>query len=175
MEFLDDNNVKTMVALYCQLGRLDTEPIQLFAKLAYAKPIENVTQLSQQYGVEDLRAEFPKSSVHGFDIDLNVRCSYQYVGGLQIHLVVIETNVLCEDGSNNNDCFDYKGEDFGDPDLNDTSDDIDDEGLDDRNDHALLVENPSHGIVIRPICRSSILMRRMLLSSLSTWTSYLLA
>ncbi|PPD69733.1 hypothetical protein GOBAR_DD33388 [Gossypium barbadense] len=36
------------------------------------------TMLSQQYGVEDPRTEVPRSFVHDFDIDLNVRCSNQY-------------------------------------------------------------------------------------------------
>ncbi|PPE01430.1 hypothetical protein GOBAR_DD01539 [Gossypium barbadense] len=79
MELLDDDEVETMVALYCPSRR---------------------------------------SSVHSFDIDLDIRCSNQYGGGLQIHLVVIEIDVLGEDGSDNNDCSDHE------------------------------VENPSRGIII---------------------------
>lgn len=86
-----------------------------------------ITQLRQQYKVKDPRIEVSKSSVHDFDIDLNIGCSDQYDGGLQKHLVVIETNALDEDGSDNNDCCDHKGEDFSDPNLDDLLNDIDDE------------------------------------------------
>ncbi|KAK5793415.1 hypothetical protein PVK06_034561 [Gossypium arboreum] len=54
-----------MFALYCPLGRLNTEPIQLFTELEDIKPVENVTQLSQQYEVEDPRTK----------MDLNNDCS----------------------------------------------------------------------------------------------------
>ncbi|PPD83715.1 hypothetical protein GOBAR_DD19342 [Gossypium barbadense] len=77
MELLDDDGVETMVALYCPLGRLNTEPIQLFAELEDAEPVEIITHLSQQYGLEDLRTEVPRLSVYEFDIDLNVGCSNQ--------------------------------------------------------------------------------------------------
>ncbi|PPD91013.1 hypothetical protein GOBAR_DD12043 [Gossypium barbadense] len=122
---------------------------KLFAELEDAEPIENVTQLSQQYGVEHSHTEVPKSFVHGFDIDLNVGCSNQYGGGLQMHPVVIEINALGGDESDNNDCFDHEGEDFSDPDLDDVSENIDDEGPDGENDHALSIGNSSCGIVIR--------------------------
>lgn len=91
------------------------------------EPVENVTQISQQYGVENPHIEVPRLSLHGFDIGLNVGCSNQYNGGLQIYPIVIETNALGQDESNNNDCFDHKDEDFSDPDLDDVLEDIDDE------------------------------------------------
>ncbi|KAK5792861.1 hypothetical protein PVK06_033987 [Gossypium arboreum] len=125
MELLDDDSVETMVTLYCPPGRVNTKPIKLFVELANAEIVENVTQLSQQYGVENLRIEVPRvsvdrrSSVRGFDIDLNVGCSYQY------------------------------GKGFSDPDLDNIVDDINDEGPNDGNDHSPTIENPSCGIVIR--------------------------
>ncbi|PPD80833.1 hypothetical protein GOBAR_DD22233 [Gossypium barbadense] len=118
-----------MVALYCPPGRVNTEPIQLFAELTDVEPVENVTQLSQQYGVENLRTK--------------------YGGGLQIHPVVIETDVFGEDGSDNNDCSGHGCEDFSGPGLDDVPDDINDEGANDGNDHAPSIENLSCGIVIR--------------------------
>ncbi|PPD98211.1 hypothetical protein GOBAR_DD04758 [Gossypium barbadense] len=157
-----------MVALYCPTERVNTEPIQLFAELADVDPIEDVTSLRQQYGVEDLCTEVPRmffnmrSFMHGFDIDLNVGCADQYGGGatstwaknphhvrLQIHPVVIETDVHGEDGSNNNCHSDHESEDFSDPDVDEVSDGTDDEGADDENDYAISLGNPSHGIVIR--------------------------
>ncbi|PPE01879.1 hypothetical protein GOBAR_DD01084 [Gossypium barbadense] len=85
-----------MVALYCPTGNVNTKPIQLFAELTDMKPVEYVTPLSQQYGVEDLYTEVPRafvnrrSFVRGFDTDLNVGCVEQYGGGatstwLKIH------------------------------------------------------------------------------------------
>ncbi|KAH1047499.1 hypothetical protein J1N35_038283 [Gossypium stocksii] len=155
MELLDDDSVETMVALYCPLGRVNTKPIKLFVELADVDIVENVTQLSQQDGVENSRTKVPRVSVdrrsfvRGFDIDLNVGCSYQYGGGLQIHPVVIETDVLVEDGSDNNSYSDHEGKDFSDPDLDNIPDDIDNEGSDDRNDHSPSVRNSSYGITIR--------------------------
>ncbi|KAH1121518.1 hypothetical protein J1N35_004678 [Gossypium stocksii] len=105
MELLDNDDVETMVALYCSPG--------------------------------------------SFDINLNIGYSNQYGGGLQIHPVIIGTDLLGEDGSDNNDCSDHEGKDFSDPDLKDVQDDINDEGQNDGNDHTLLVGNLSCGIVIR--------------------------
>ncbi|KAK5793669.1 hypothetical protein PVK06_034821 [Gossypium arboreum] len=89
--------------------------------------------------------QVPRSSIRDLDIDLNVGCSDQYGGGLQIHPVVIETNALSDNGLNNNGCSDYECEDFSDPDLDDIPND---EGPDDGNDHAPSIENLSHGIII---------------------------
>ncbi|KAH1038726.1 hypothetical protein J1N35_040469 [Gossypium stocksii] len=44
-----------------------------------------------------------------------------------IYLIVIETDALGEDGSDNNNCFDHKDEGFSDPDLEDILDNINDE------------------------------------------------
>ncbi|KAH1031940.1 hypothetical protein J1N35_044114 [Gossypium stocksii] len=70
-------------------------------------------------------------------------------GGLHIHPVVIETDVLGEDGSDNNGSSDHEYKDFSDPNLDNVLDDIDDGGPDDGNDHAPLIENSSCGIIIR--------------------------
>ncbi|PPD74091.1 hypothetical protein GOBAR_DD28982 [Gossypium barbadense] len=104
--------------------------------------------------VGDMKKKVPKASVDrrsfvcGFDINLNVGCSDQHNGGLQIYPVVIETNALGEDECNNNGFSDHKCEDFNDPDLDDVPYDIDDEGPDDGNDHAPSIGNPSCGIII---------------------------
>ncbi|PPD71769.1 hypothetical protein GOBAR_DD31335 [Gossypium barbadense] len=98
-------------------------------------------KLSQQYEVEDPHTKVPRSSVHGFDIDLNVGCSNQYGGRLHIPLVVIKIDAPGEDESDNNDCSDHEGEDFNDLGLNDVLEDIDDERPDGENDHAPSVGN----------------------------------
>ncbi|PPS18040.1 hypothetical protein GOBAR_AA02535 [Gossypium barbadense] len=42
-----------MIALYCSTGNVNVEPVELFVELADVEPIQNVTPLSQQYGVQD--------------------------------------------------------------------------------------------------------------------------
>lgn len=61
---------------------------------------------------------------------------------------MIKIDVHGEDGSDNNDCFDYEGGDFSDPDVDEVPDDIDEEGTKDENVYAPLVENSSWGIII---------------------------
>ncbi|KAK5846641.1 hypothetical protein PVK06_002937 [Gossypium arboreum] len=73
----------------------------------------------------------------------------QYSGGLQIHQVVIETDALGEDGSDNKDCSDHEGKDFSDPDLDNAPNDINDKGPHGGNNYAPLVRNSSRVIVVR--------------------------
>lgn len=47
---------------------------------------------------------------------------------------MIETDAHGKDGSNNNGHSNHEGEDFSDPDVNEGSNDIDDEGANDEND-----------------------------------------
>ncbi|PPR81366.1 hypothetical protein GOBAR_AA39347 [Gossypium barbadense] len=146
-----------MVALFCPLEMVNTEPIQLFVKLVDAKLIEDITPLKVPGVSIDRRL-----SMCNFDIDLNIRYLDQYSGGatstwpqnshhvvLQIHLIVIETDAHDEDGFNNNFGFNHGDEDFNGPDVNDILNDIENEGADDENYYTPLVRNSSHGIVIR--------------------------
>ncbi|KAK5774707.1 hypothetical protein PVK06_042563 [Gossypium arboreum] len=97
-----------------------------------------------------------RSFIHDLIININVGCADQYSGGatsawaknshhvhLKIQSVVIKIDVHGEDGSDNNDCFDYEGGDFSDPDVDEVPDDIDEEGTKDENVYASLVENSS--------------------------------
>ncbi|MFQ6645564.1 hypothetical protein Gotur_019522 [Gossypium turneri] len=155
IELLDDDDIETMVALYCPPGRENTESIQFFTELTDVEPVENVTQLSQQYGVENLRTKVPKASIDRrlsvlgltsiltLDVQISTVVDYIYIQ------FVIETDVFGEDGSDNNDCSGHECEDFSGPVLDDVPDDINDEGANDGNDHAPSVENSSRGIVIR--------------------------
>lgn len=68
---------------------------------------------------------------------------------LQIHPIVIETDVDGEDESNNHSRSDHEGEDFSDPDVDEASNDNDDEGADnDENVYVPLIGNSSRGIVM---------------------------
>ncbi|KAH1106632.1 hypothetical protein J1N35_010400 [Gossypium stocksii] len=120
VELIDDEDVETMVALYFQNRSHQTNLIQLFAE---------------------------QSTVHNIDIDLNaphVFENFNLSPHLQIHPVVIETDVDGVDGYGNNGLSDHVVEDYSDPDLNEVSDDIDDEGAnDDGNVNASSIGNSS--------------------------------
>ncbi|KAH1114605.1 hypothetical protein J1N35_007983 [Gossypium stocksii] len=86
MKLIDDEDIETMIVLYCSIRNVNTKPVWLFVELTDVKPVLNVTLLSKKYSVEDpctkvLRASVDKrSSVYEFDFDLNVgwakQCSY---------------------------------------------------------------------------------------------------
>ncbi|PPD96843.1 hypothetical protein GOBAR_DD06111 [Gossypium barbadense] len=157
MELVDDEDVGTMVAFYCRIGSVNIESIQ-FAKLANVELVEDSTQLSEEYGVQDpctkvlIASVNRRSSVCRFDIDLNappVSENLNLGPHLQIYLVLIETDTDGQDEYDNNGCFDHEVEDYSDPDLDDVLNDIDDEcANDDGNVYAYLVGNPSRDIVI---------------------------
>ncbi|KAH1039562.1 hypothetical protein J1N35_041305 [Gossypium stocksii] len=106
------------------------------------KPVEDVTLLSQQYGVEDSCIEYGGGATSTW-----VKNPHQ--AALQIHPVVFEIDVHGEDGSDNNGRFSHEGKDFSKLDVDYVLDDINEERVDDKNDYAPSVENPSRGIVIR--------------------------
>ncbi|KAK5775794.1 hypothetical protein PVK06_043736 [Gossypium arboreum] len=129
MELVDDDDVETMVALYCLPASI--EPIELFAELANVEPVQNVTPLNQQCGVEDLYTNVPKASIHP---------------------LVIGTDADGEERSNNNGGSDHQGEDFSDLDLDKVSNDIEKEGADNNhNVYAPTLRNPTHGFVIQNV------------------------
>ncbi|PPD68680.1 hypothetical protein GOBAR_DD34437 [Gossypium barbadense] len=54
MELIDNEDVETMVALYCRNQSGHTEPIQLFAELVDMEPAKDFTPLSEEHRVQDL-------------------------------------------------------------------------------------------------------------------------
>ncbi|PPR89570.1 hypothetical protein GOBAR_AA31114 [Gossypium barbadense] len=130
MKLVDDENVKTMVELYCQNQSLQTDSIKLFAE-AYVDKL---------------------STIYGIDIDLNAPPKFENLNSgprLQIQFVMIETNVDGDYRYDNNSYSDYEVEDYSGPGLEEVTDDIDDKGAsDDGNVNAFSVENSSQGIVI---------------------------
>ncbi|PPD76619.1 hypothetical protein GOBAR_DD26452 [Gossypium barbadense] len=142
MKLVEDDDVETIIALYCSPG--NNEPVELFVELVNVESVQNVTLLNQQYGVHDpytkvLRASIDKRSyVHDFNLHLNV--------GL-IYPLVICTNADGEEGPNNDGGSDHQGENFSDPDLDEVSNDIDDEGVrEDDNVYAPSLGNPTRGL-----------------------------
>ncbi|PPR85000.1 hypothetical protein GOBAR_AA35714 [Gossypium barbadense] len=140
MDLVDDEDVETMVALYCGTQSNQNTPIQLFAELADIEATEDPTSL----GEED-RAQEPcmvvsisyvdsQSTTHGIDIDLNA---------------ALETDVVGDDVYHSSDPSDHEVDSESDPDVDKVPDDIDDEGVnDDRNVNASSVRNQVHRIVI---------------------------
>ncbi|KAK5844524.1 hypothetical protein PVK06_000664 [Gossypium arboreum] len=112
-----DEDVETIVTIYCPNGMVNTEYVQLFAKLTDVEPVEDVIPLTQHY---------------------------------EIHPVMIETDLDGEDGFDNNDDSDNKGEDFSDPNVDEVPNDIDNECVDDdENVYAHSIKSLSHGTVAR--------------------------
>ncbi|PPD96172.1 hypothetical protein GOBAR_DD06806 [Gossypium barbadense] len=142
MKLVNNENIETMVTLYCRNQNGHTELIQLFDELADVESTEDFTPLSKEHGVQDPCTEVSRvsvdrwSSIHEFDINLNAPPMFENLNlgpRLQIHPVVIEIDA----------------DDYSDPDLDKVPDDIDDEDVNnDGNIYSSLVENLSRGIGI---------------------------
>ncbi|KAH1129468.1 hypothetical protein J1N35_000846 [Gossypium stocksii] len=119
MELEDDEDIETMVAFYCPTGSVNTELMQLFVELADVE----------------------------FDIDLSALPMSKNLNSglrLQIHPVLIKTDVDDEDGYDNNGCSGYEVEDYSEPNLDEVPDDINNKYANyDGNVYASLVGNPS--------------------------------
>ncbi|PPS19555.1 hypothetical protein GOBAR_AA01008 [Gossypium barbadense] len=143
MKLIDDEDMETMVTLYCRNWSRQTDLIQLFAELADVKPAEDFTPLSEELEVQDP----VRATIRGIDINLNAPPASEnlnLVPHLQIHPVVIETDTDGDDEYDNNDPSGQEVEDFSDPDINKVPNDIDDEGANgDGNVNVSLVGNPN--------------------------------
>ncbi|KAH1114549.1 hypothetical protein J1N35_007927 [Gossypium stocksii] len=123
IELVDDEDVETMVALYCANQNDQNAPIQLFAKLAGVEPTEDPTPLGKEHEAQELCITVPIST----DIDLNAATKIDFVG---------------DDVYNSCDLSDHEVDSDSDPDVDEVPDDIDDEGVnDDRNVNASIVKN----------------------------------
>ncbi|PPS10334.1 hypothetical protein GOBAR_AA10320 [Gossypium barbadense] len=139
----------TQVERCCQeIGSVNIEWIQ-FAELANVEPVEDFTQLNEEYVVQDPYTEVPRA----FDIDLNSPPASENLNlglHLQIYLVLIETDIDGEDEYDNNSYFDHEVEDYSEPDLDDVPDDINNKcANDDKNVYVSSVRNSIQGIIIR--------------------------
>ncbi|PPD86644.1 hypothetical protein GOBAR_DD16428 [Gossypium barbadense] len=102
MEVVDDEDVKTMVALYCGNGSDKNAPIHLFAELAEPWMVAPISYVDSE------------STMGGIGIDLNITPDIDVVGGE-------------EEGDS--DHWDEEVDSDGDPELDDVPDDIDDEDV----------------------------------------------
>ncbi|PPD96200.1 hypothetical protein GOBAR_DD06769 [Gossypium barbadense] len=114
MEFIDDEYMETMAALYCGNRSNQNTLIQLFAELASVEPTEDTHSISQ-------------STVRGIDIDLNAAPETDVVGG---------------DVYNISDPSNHEVDSDSDPDMDYVQDDIEDDGvIDDGNINASSIGN----------------------------------
>ncbi|PPS14628.1 hypothetical protein GOBAR_AA05948 [Gossypium barbadense] len=128
MELVDDEDIVTMVALYCGNQSDQNAPIQLFSELVGVEPTEDLTLLVSISYVDS------QSTLHGIDIDLNV---------------TPDNNVIGNDGYDSSDPCDHKVNSDSDPEVDEVPNDIDDEGVnDDGNINVSSIRNQIRHIVI---------------------------
>ncbi|XP_052877232.1 uncharacterized protein LOC128283858 [Gossypium arboreum] len=125
MELVDDEDVETIIALYCGNWSDKNSPIHLFAELAGMEQNEDITAYGEEHATEEPCVVAPisyvdsESTIRGIDNDLNVTPNID----------VIDSD--------------------SDPDVDDVPDDIDDEDVnDDGNINTSSVGNQMRRIVI---------------------------
>ncbi|PPD92008.1 hypothetical protein GOBAR_DD11040 [Gossypium barbadense] len=126
MELVDDEDVETMVDLYCGNGSEKNAPIHLFAELVGMEQNEDVNASDEEDGAEEPWMVAPisyvdnESTMGGIDIDLNITPDVDMVGG--------EEECAGEE-EGGGDHWDEEVDSDGDPDVDDVPDDIDDEDV----------------------------------------------
>ncbi|PPE02625.1 hypothetical protein GOBAR_DD00324 [Gossypium barbadense] len=126
MELVDEEDVETMVDLYCGNGSEKNAPIHLFAELVGMEQNEDVNASDEEYRAEEPHMVAPisyvdsESTMGGMGIDLNITPDVDMVGGE-------EEGAGEEEGGG--DHWDEEVDSDADPDMDDVSDDIDDEDV----------------------------------------------
>ncbi|PPS19281.1 hypothetical protein GOBAR_AA01298 [Gossypium barbadense] len=140
MELVGDEDVETIIALYCRNESDKNAPIHLFVELAGMEQNEDLTVYGEEYGAQEPCMVAPisfvdsESTIGGIDIDFNVTPNIDVVG---------------DDGYDSNDPCDQEVDSDSDPDVDDVPDDIDDEDVNDNgNINASSVRNQMRRIVI---------------------------
>ncbi|KAL1135786.1 hypothetical protein V6Z11_A12G195700 [Gossypium hirsutum] len=140
IELVDDEEMETMITIYCGNQSDQTAPIQLFAELVGMEPTKNLTTLGEEHGAQEPCMLAPisyvdsESTIRGIDIDFNVASDIDMVG---------------DDGYNSSDPCDHKVDSDSDADVDEVPDDIDGEDVnDDENINASSVRNQIRRIVI---------------------------
>ncbi|PPD76338.1 hypothetical protein GOBAR_DD26733 [Gossypium barbadense] len=140
MEVVDDEDVETMVALYCGNGSDKNALIHLFAELVGMEQNEDVNASDEEHGAQEpwmvalISYVDSESTMGGIGIDLNITPDIDVDGGEK------------EGGSYH---WDEEVNSDGDPDVDDVPDDIDDEDVNnDRNINASSVREQMRCILI---------------------------
>ncbi|PPS02052.1 hypothetical protein GOBAR_AA18616 [Gossypium barbadense] len=140
MKLVDNEDVETMIALYCGNGSNKNAPIHLFAELAGMEQNDDLNAYDEEHGAQEPCMVAPisyvdsESTIRGSDVDLNVTPDIDVVG---------------DNGFDSSDPCDQEVDSDTDPDVDDVPDDIDDEDMnDDGSINALSVRNQMRRIVI---------------------------
>ncbi|KAK5793514.1 hypothetical protein PVK06_034663 [Gossypium arboreum] len=140
MELVDDEDVKTIITLYCGNRSDQNALIQLFAELVGVEPTEDLIALGEEHGAQEPCMVSPisyvdsQSTIRGINIDLNVAPDIDVVG---------------DDGYDSSDPCDHEVNSDSDSDMDNIFDDINDEEVnDDGNINAFSVGNQIQRIVI---------------------------
>ncbi|PPS13255.1 hypothetical protein GOBAR_AA07386 [Gossypium barbadense] len=143
MELVDNEDVETMIALYCGNRSDQNAPIHLFAELAGVEPTEDLTAYGEELGaqkpcmVASISYIDSESTIRWIDINFNVASDIDVVG---------------DDGYDSSNHYDQEVDSDSDPDVNEILDDIDDKDVnDDGNINTSSVENQIRRIVIHNI------------------------
>ncbi|PPD82898.1 hypothetical protein GOBAR_DD20157 [Gossypium barbadense] len=142
MELIDDENVKTMIALYCRNRSDQNVLILLFAELAGVETTEDFTAFGEEHGAEESCMVAPisyvdsESTIRRIDIYLNV---------------APDINVVGDDRYDSSDPCDQEVDSDSDPDMDEVPDDIEDECVNDDGNinapHMLLMDPDAVHIV----------------------------
>ncbi|PPS03085.1 hypothetical protein GOBAR_AA17583 [Gossypium barbadense] len=122
MELVDDEDMETMIALYCENGSDKNAPIHLFAELASMEQNDDLNAYDEEHGAQEPCMVAPisyvdsESTIRGIDNDLNV---------------TLDIDVVGDDGYDSSDPCDQEVDSDTDPDVDDVPDDIDDEDVKD--------------------------------------------
>ncbi|PPD92723.1 hypothetical protein GOBAR_DD10337 [Gossypium barbadense] len=87
MELVDDEDVETMIALYCGNRSDQNAPIHLFVELAGVEPTEDLTASGEEHGAQEpcmvAQISYVDSelTIPRINIDLNVTPDIEVVGG----------------------------------------------------------------------------------------------
>ncbi|PPD95438.1 hypothetical protein GOBAR_DD07518 [Gossypium barbadense] len=95
IELVDNEDVETMIALYCGNQRDQNASIQLFAELDGVKPTEDLTASGEEHGAKEpcmvslISCIDNESTIRGIDIDLNVAPGIDVVGDGDTIVVIL--------------------------------------------------------------------------------------
>ncbi|XP_012442176.1 uncharacterized protein LOC105767211 [Gossypium raimondii] len=146
MELEDDDDLGTMIAIYCPLGIENPNLVELFAEITEPDPIQMVIPASQRSEI-DFDLNVPWEDQSGFVLSAPTPEN----PNTEIHPEVLATIEDCDEGSDNDDqSHRDPNDDFSDPDLDDIPEDIDEEGpVEGENAIPHPIGNTGPGIIIR--------------------------
>ncbi|PPS16090.1 hypothetical protein GOBAR_AA04468 [Gossypium barbadense] len=122
MELVNDEDVETMIAIYCRNRSNQNTSIQLFTELAGVEPTEDLTALGKEHGAQEPCKVAPilyvdsGSTIRGIDINRNVATNIDVVG---------------DDGYDSSNPCDHEVDSDSDPDADKVHDDINEEDVND--------------------------------------------